>query len=86
MKLFDIETVASFLGVSRQSVGRLITDGALTAITIRSGKRKRILRVSDATLKKFLGLKPGDELALEPALVAEKKQAREAKQGLNAAA
>jgi hypothetical protein len=76
MKLFDVQTCGEFLGISRQSVDRLISDKKLEAICIRSGRRKRILRVTDVSLKKFLGLKMSDPLVIEPALI-HKPQRRE---------
>lgn len=45
MKLVDVQIVAAFLGVSRQTIGRMIEGGALTAVPIRTGKRKKVLRI-----------------------------------------
>ena len=72
MKLLDIQTTADCLGVSRQTINRMIESGALAAIPIRSGRRKTILRIPDHALRKFLNLKPSE--ALEPAIVAAPKK------------
>jgi ABC transporter substrate binding protein/Helix-turn-helix domain len=45
MKLLRPEEVASVLGVSRSSARRLMVENILPTVTIRSGRRKRILRV-----------------------------------------
>jgi hypothetical protein len=47
------------LSTSRQSVDRLITDKRLDAIVICAGRRKRLVRISDVALKKFLGIWKG---------------------------
>lgn len=54
MKLLNIEEVAEALGVSRQTVARMIADASLPAICLRSGKRKRVLRVREEVLTKWL--------------------------------
>ena len=41
MKLLNIEEVAEDLGVSRQTVARIIAEGSLPAICPRTGRRKR---------------------------------------------
>ena len=77
MRLFDIQSTAEFLGISRQTIDRLIQDHKLEGICIRAGKRKRVLRVTDAALKKFLGLKMSDQLIVEPAVVKKEKKEEE---------
>jgi excisionase family DNA binding protein len=74
VKLLDVQIVAAFLGVSRQTVDRMISDGRLDAICIRSGRRKKILRIPDSSLKKFLHLPRGEALTIEPALIHETKK------------
>jgi excisionase family DNA binding protein len=69
MKLVDVQIAADFLGVSRQTIGRMIEGGALTAVPIRTGKRKKCLRIPDSSLKKFLGIPQGQLLIIEPALI-----------------
>jgi excisionase family DNA binding protein len=54
MKLLTIVEVAEALGVSRATVGRMISDSSLPAICLRSGKRKRVLRVREEVLTKWL--------------------------------
>ena len=69
MKLVDVQIAAAFLGVSRQTIGRMIEGGALTAVPIRTGKRKKVLPFQDYSLKKFLGIPEGKQLVIEPALI-----------------
>jgi hypothetical protein len=76
VRLLDIHSTAAFLGTSRQSVNRLISDGKLEAICIRSGRRKKVLRVSDSSLKKFLNIPKSETLVIEPAVCAEKKSGK----------
>ena len=71
MKLVDVQIAAAFLGVSRQTIGRMIEGGALMAVPIRTGRRKKVLRIPDYSLKKFLGIPEGKELVIEPALIHE---------------
>jgi hypothetical protein len=74
MKLFDVQSAAEILGISRQSVNRLIADGALHAVIIRAGRRKKVIRIPDTSLRKFLNL-PRNEV-FEPAVIHEKSKER----------
>jgi excisionase family DNA binding protein len=58
MKLISIDEAATVLAVSRATAQRLIDSGRLPAITIASGKRKRLQRVDEKDLYAFIeGLK-----------------------------
>jgi hypothetical protein len=74
MKLLSIEAVAEVLGMSRQSVQRMIDGGALQAICLRAGKRKRVLRIRDDVLKKFLNIGKSEPFEPEPALLISTKK------------
>jgi excisionase family DNA binding protein len=52
--LLDPEQVSELLGISRSSVVRLITDGSLPAICLRSGKRKKVWRIRREVLEKWV--------------------------------
>jgi excisionase family DNA binding protein len=54
MKLLTPEIVAKTLAVSRSTVLRMIADGALPAVCLRSGKRKKVWRVRDEVLQKWI--------------------------------
>lgn len=54
MKLLTIEQAAEVLAVSPRTVERLIADGSLPAICIRRGKQRRMMRVRDAVLEKWI--------------------------------
>jgi excisionase family DNA binding protein len=54
MKLLSIEVVADVFGISRQTVGRMITEGALPAICLRAGKRKKIWRIREEQLNAWV--------------------------------
>ena len=54
MKLLTPENVAQQLAVSRSTVLRMIDDGALPAICLRSGPRKKVLRVRQEQLDRWL--------------------------------
>lgn len=52
--LLTPEEIASKLGISRSSVCRLITEGQLPAICLRSGKRKRTFRIRESALENWI--------------------------------
>ncbi len=54
MKLLNPEKVSDVLGVSRSTVVRMIEDGSLPSITLRTGKRKKIVRVREDRLERLL--------------------------------
>lgn len=54
MKLLTPENVAESLNVSRSTVLRMIGDGSLPAVCLRSGKRKKVWRVRPEILEKWL--------------------------------
>ena len=54
MKLLTPETVAESLSVSRSTVLRMISDGSLPAVCLRSGKRKKVWRVRPEQLERWL--------------------------------
>lgn len=54
MKLLTIEEVSAALWVSRATVGRMIADHQLAAVCLRTGRRKKILRVDEVDLQAFI--------------------------------
>jgi excisionase family DNA binding protein len=54
MKLLSVEAVAEILDVSRQTTNRMIVDGQLPAILLRSGRRKKVWRVRPEALERWL--------------------------------
>jgi len=54
MKLLSVEAVAEALDVSRQTVTRMIADGALPAICVRSGRRKKVWRIRAEQLERWV--------------------------------
>lgn len=72
MKFLDVQSCADVLGVSRQTVTRMIDGGVLPAVPIRSGRRKTIQRIPDHALRKFLNLRPNEPL--EVAIIAKPKK------------
>jgi excisionase family DNA binding protein len=54
MKLLSVESVADSLGVSRQTIMRMILDNTLPAIVLRSGKRKKLWRIRAEQLEQWL--------------------------------
>ncbi|MDP2651989.1 MAG: helix-turn-helix domain-containing protein [bacterium] len=54
MKLLTIKQAAEQLQVSGQTIGRMIAEGTLPAILLRSGKRKRVWRVREEVLERWL--------------------------------
>jgi excisionase family DNA binding protein len=54
VKLLTPESVAEQLAVSRSTVLRMIADGALPAVCLRSGRRKKVWRVRQEVLEKWI--------------------------------
>jgi excisionase family DNA binding protein len=54
MKLLTPESVAEQLAVSRSTVLRLIADKSLPAVCLRSGRRKKVWRVREEVLQKWV--------------------------------
>jgi excisionase family DNA binding protein len=54
VKLLTPEQVSEQLAVSRSTVLRLIADGALPAICLRSGRRKKVWRVRQEQLERWI--------------------------------
>lgn len=54
MRLLTPEAVADVLALSRSSVRRMIIEGALPAVCLRSGKRKRLYRVREEALERWI--------------------------------
>src|SRR5262245_11225332 len=54
MKLLTPESVAEQLAVSRSTVLRMIADGALPAVCLRSGRRKKVWRVREEQLERWV--------------------------------
>jgi excisionase family DNA binding protein len=54
MKLLSIEAAAEVLDVSPRTIMRMIADHQLPAICLRSGKRKKIMRIRSEQLEKWV--------------------------------
>jgi excisionase family DNA binding protein len=54
MRFLTPELVAEQLAVSRSTVLRMIADGALPAVCLRSGRRKKIWRIREDQLNKWI--------------------------------
>lgn len=54
MKLLSIQETAERLGISRQTVMRLISEGALLAICLRSGRRKKLWKIRPEQLDRWI--------------------------------
>jgi excisionase family DNA binding protein len=52
--LLDPEQASELLGISRSTVIRLIVDGQLPAICLRSGSRKKVWRIRKEILEKWV--------------------------------
>src|SRR5690348_557730 len=52
--LLDPEQASELLGISRSSVIRMIVDGQLPAVCLRSGRRKKVWRVRREVLEKWV--------------------------------
>jgi len=52
--LLDPEQASELLGVSRSSVIRMIVDGQLPAVCLRSGRRKKVWRIRRELLEKWV--------------------------------
>jgi excisionase family DNA binding protein len=59
-KLLCVAETAEALGVSRQTVNRLIIEGSLPAICLRSGRRKKTWRIRAELLDKWILQKERD--------------------------
>lgn len=54
MKLLNLNDSAKIMGVSRQTTMRMITEGVLPAICLRSGKRKKVWRIREEVLERWI--------------------------------
>ena len=54
MKLLRADEVSVILDVSRSTARRMMLDGTLPAILLRSGKRKKIYRVRESELERYV--------------------------------
>jgi excisionase family DNA binding protein len=52
--LLRVSEVADRLDCSRATADRLIADGSLPSVTLRSGRRKKLLRVSKKALDRWI--------------------------------
>jgi excisionase family DNA binding protein len=57
MKLLTPEQIAETLSISRSSVRRLIIEGTLPAVCLRSGRRKKVYRVREEVLERWVAIK-----------------------------
>ena len=63
MKLLTPENVADVLSTSRSTARRLLLDGIIPSITIRCGRRKKMLRVRSEALEKWVMAKEREQAA-----------------------
>ena len=63
MKLLTPENVADVLSTSRSTARRLLLAGAIPSITIRTGARKKMLRVRSEALEKWIMAKEREQAA-----------------------
>jgi excisionase family DNA binding protein len=54
MKLLKPESAAELLAISRSTLLRMIRDGVLPAVCMRSGKRKKIWRIRQEVLERWI--------------------------------
>ena len=54
MKLLSVDQVADVLGISRWTVSEMLQRGSLPGIVLKSGKRKKMWRVSEQALQKWI--------------------------------
>jgi len=54
MKLLSIEAAADLLGVSRQTVTRMIAEGQLLGVCLRAGRRKKLWRIRAEKLNEWI--------------------------------
>jgi excisionase family DNA binding protein len=54
MKLLTINQAAEILELSRWTVSEMIETGSLPAIVLKTGKRKKIWRISEQALQKWI--------------------------------
>ena len=57
MKLLSVEAAAEVLGVSRQTVTRMIAAGQLPAVCLRAGRRKKVWRIREEQLERWVTAK-----------------------------
>ena len=63
MRLLPVEEVAKALDVSRQTVMRMIQEKQLPAICIRSGRRKKVWRIREEQLERWVSAKEKESTA-----------------------
>ena len=54
VKLLRAEEVAVILDISRSTARRMLLDGTLPAVCLRSGRRKKIFRVRESELERYV--------------------------------
>ena len=60
MRLLSIEQVSEVLGLSRWTIAALLERDSLPGIVVKSGKRKKIWRVSEQALQKWIEAKEAE--------------------------
>ena len=58
--LKTIAETAAFLGLSRWTVTEMLESGVLPGIVLRTGRKKRIWRISESALMKWLQAKEAE--------------------------
>jgi excisionase family DNA binding protein len=54
MKLLDIKETGERLGLSRWTIAEMLESGALPGIILKSGRRKKIWRIREDILEKWI--------------------------------
>ena len=60
MKLLSVDQVADVLGISRWTVAEMLQSGSLPGIVLKSGRRKKMWRVSEQALQKWIDQKEAE--------------------------
>ena len=60
VKLLSIKQVAEVLGISRWTVAEMLQHGALPGIVLKSGKRKKMWKVSEQALEKWVATREAE--------------------------
>jgi excisionase family DNA binding protein len=57
MKLLSIKEVAEILGLSRWTITEMLEQGSLPGIVLKTGQRKKIWRISEQALERWITAK-----------------------------
>jgi excisionase family DNA binding protein len=60
MKLLDINQTAEQLGLSRWTITSMLESGALPGVILKYGKRKKVWRIREDALQKWIEQREAD--------------------------